>query len=73
MRSHGGDTVGAEIEFNKANPPTIYSARAIANGIVDPRDKAALLAHRDNPAAVAAINKKYGNGIANTLLTEPQQ
>jgi len=35
---------------------------------VDPRDSAALRANKDNPAARAAIDKKYGAGTADKLL-----
>lgn len=35
---------------------------------IDPRDAAALQAHKDNPAAKAAIDKKYGPGTADRLL-----
>ena len=68
LKTHGGDTIGAEISFNRLHPPTEYANRAVANGIVDPRDRKALVENQNNPKAIDAINRKYGNGIAQTIL-----
>ncbi|MGA8541415.1 MAG: hypothetical protein WB566_18070, partial [Terriglobales bacterium] len=72
LKQNGGDTIGAEVAFNKAHPPQEYSARAIANGIVDPRDKQVLLANGTNPAALNKFKTLYPGVDPNTILTEPQ-
>ena len=53
---------------NPANAPAAPTTGAPAPGAVDPRDAAALRANASNPAAAAAIDKKYGDGTASQIL-----
>lgn len=52
--------VGAETAFNKANPPSLYTKKAIANAIPDQ----AVNALQADPSRGGAFDKKYGSGMA---------
>lgn len=57
--------VTAEADFNKANPPGMYTKRAIANAVPDP----AVTALMANPDVLRAdFDKKYGAGMTNFIV-----
>jgi hypothetical protein len=70
-QTHGGDLVGAEVAFNKANPPSLYARRAIVQAQRDiPQEAVEQL--RQNPRLADAFDKHYGTaGLAKMFL--PQQ
>lgn len=63
----GGNSNGAQEYFNRMRPPSYWNAKAWSD-LVDPADRQALANNRKNPAAVAAINHKYGPGVAEYML-----
>jgi hypothetical protein len=63
----GGNSNGAQEYFNRMRPPSYWNAKAWSE-LVDPADHNALINNRKNPAAVAAINHKYGPGVAEFML-----
>jgi len=58
-QEHGGDLVGAEVQFNKLNPPALYARRAIVQAKQDiPQE--AVDALRSNPKSADAFDQHYG-------------
>jgi hypothetical protein len=71
-QTHGGDLVGADIEFNKINPPELYARRAIAQAVRNVPQEA-IEALRANPKLAPAFDKKYGgDGLAKMFLGNAQ-
>jgi hypothetical protein len=67
-QTHGGDLVGAEVQFNKLNPPSLYARRAIVQAKRDiPQE--AVEALRNDPSSAPAFDKHYGgDGLAKLFL-----
>jgi hypothetical protein len=67
-RTHGGDLLGAEVAFNKLNPPELYARRAIVQADRDiPQE--AIEALRQNPKQAAAFDQHFGRkGLAAMFL-----
>jgi hypothetical protein len=62
--SAGKPLATAEVAFNKANPPALYTTRAVANAVPDP----AVQMLQSNPALASQFDQKYGKGIAEFIL-----
>ena len=72
-QTHGGDLVGADIEFNKQNPPQLYARRAMTQARLDIPSEA-IEALRHNPNQAAAFDQHYGSkGLAGMFLGNAQQ
>ena len=69
-KTHGGDLVGADIAFNKLNPPELYSRRAIAQAVRNiPQD--AIEDLRANPKLAPEFDRKYGgDGLSKMWLRD---
>jgi hypothetical protein len=69
-QTHGGDLVGAEVDFNKVSPPSLYARRAIVQAQRDiPQEAIDQL--RENPKLADAFNKHYGtSGLAKMFLPQ---
>lgn len=67
-QEHGGDLVGAEVQFNKLNPPSLYARRAIVQAKQDiPQE--AIDALRGDSKSAAAFDEHYGQkGLAKMFL-----
>jgi hypothetical protein len=67
-QTHDGDLVGAEVQFNKLNPPSLYARRAIVQARKDiPQE--AVEALRNDPSSAAAFDDHYGTkGLAKMFL-----
>jgi hypothetical protein len=67
-QTHGGDLVGAEVQFNKLNPPSLYARRAIVQARKDiPQEAVEQL--RNDPSSAPAFDKHYGGaGLAKMFL-----
>lgn len=67
-QEHGGDLVGAEVQFNKLNPPALYARRAIVQAKQDiPQE--AVDALRSNPKSAEAFDQHYRQkGLAKMFL-----
>jgi hypothetical protein len=67
-QTHGGDLVGAETNFAKLNPPTLYARRAIVQAQKDiPQEAIEQL--RNDPITAPAFDEHYGSkGLANMFL-----
>jgi hypothetical protein len=63
-QSHAGDLIGAEVEFNKLNPPSLYARRAITQAQKDiPQEAIEQL--RNDPSLAGAFDQYYGSkGLA---------
>jgi len=67
-QTHSGDLVGAEVAFNKANPPALYARRAIVQAQKDIPQEA--IEHlRTDPSLSPAFDKHYGSkGLSRMFL-----
>ena len=67
-QEHSGDLLGAEVEFNKLNPPSLYARRAIVQAKLDVPQEA-IDALRGDPKSAAAFDEHYGQkGLAKMFL-----
>jgi hypothetical protein len=67
-QTHGGDLVGAEVQFNKLNPPSLYARRAIVQARKDIPSEA-VEALRNDPSSAPAFDEHYGTkGLAKMFL-----
>lgn len=69
-QTHGGDLIGAEVAFNKQNPPSLYARRAIVQAQKNiPQE--AIDDLRNNPRLAESFDKKFGGkGAAKTFLPQ---
>jgi hypothetical protein len=72
-QSHGGDLIGAEVQFNKLNPPSLYARRAIIQAQKDiPQEAIEQL--RSDPSLAGAFDQHYGTkGLAAMYLGKAGQ
>jgi hypothetical protein len=60
-QTHGGDLLGADMEFNRINPPNLYARRAILQAEIDiPQEAIELLRQAPTPKKIEYFNRRYG-------------
>lgn len=75
-KQNGGDLLGADVAFNKQNPPGLYAKRAELQTKLDiPEDAVDLLKSNPTPEAIAKFDKWYGDkkGANDPILKNPSR